>query len=58
MSCESFLKPVEVSEEQKVETVFFAISEKIFGIGEVVGNSQFRSKQKVLHGTSYVRRRI
>ena len=52
------MKPVEVSEEQTVETVFFDISEKIFGIGEVVGNSQFRSKQKVLHVTSYVRRRI
>ena len=43
----------EVSEEQKIETVLFAGSEKFFGIGEVVDN---RSLQKLLPVTSYVRR--
>ena len=42
-----------VSEEQKIETVLFAGSEKFFGIGEVVDN---RSLQKLLPVTSYVRR--
>ena len=46
----------EVSEEQEVETVFFAGSEKLFGIGKVVDNSQFRLLQKLLRFTSYVRR--
>ena len=46
----------EVSEEQEVETVFFACSEKLFGIGKVVDNSQFRLLQKLLRFTSYVRR--
>ena len=42
----------EVSEEQEVETVFFAGSEKLFGIGKVVDNSQFRLLQKLLRFTS------
>ena len=46
----------EVSEEQEVETVFFAGSEKLFGIGKVVDNSQFRLLQKLLRFKSYVRR--
>ena len=46
----------EVCEEQKVETVLFAGSKKLFGIGEVVGNSRFRSLQKLLRVASYVRR--
>ena len=46
----------EVSEEQEVETVFFAGSEKLFGIGKVVDNSQFRLLQTLLRFTSYVRR--
>ena len=43
MSCHNFLRPGEVSEEQKVETVLLAGSGKFFGIGEVVVNSRFRS---------------
>ena len=34
MPCQSFLRPGEVSEEQKAETVLFAGSEKAFGIGK------------------------
>ena len=56
MRCQSFFRPGVVSEEQKVETVLFASSEKLFGIGEVVDNSRFRSLQKLLRVTSYVRR--
>ena len=48
MPCQSFLRPGEVSEEQKAETVLFAGSEKAFGIGEVMDNSRFRSLQKLL----------
>ena len=55
MPCQNFLRPGEVSEEQKVETVLFASTEKFFGIGEVVDNSRFRSLQRLLHITSYVR---
>ena len=55
MLCQSFLRPVEVSEEQKAETVLFAGSEKAFGIGEVMDNSRFRSLQKLLCVTCYVR---
>ena len=55
MPCQSFLRP-EVSEGQKVETVLFTGSEKLFGIEEVVDNSRFRSLQKLLRATSYVRR--
>ena len=56
MPCQSFLRPGEVSEGQKVETVLFTGSEKLFGIEEVVDNSRFRSLQKLLRATSYVRR--
>ena len=56
MPCQNFLTPGEVSEEQKVETVLFVSSEKFFGIGEVMDNSQFRLLQKLSHVTSYVRR--
>ena len=42
MPCQSFLRPGEVFEEQKVEIVLFAGSEKLFGIKEVVDNSRFR----------------
>ena len=35
--------------------MLFASTEKIFGIGEVVDNSRFRSLQRLLHITSYVR---
>ena len=55
MSCQSFLRSRQVSEEQKVETVLFASSENIFGIEEVVDNSRFRSLQKLLLVTCYVR---
>ena len=55
MSCQSFLRSWQVSEEQKVETVLFAGSENIFGIEEVVDNSRFRSLQKLLLVTCYVR---
>ena len=55
MPCQNFLRPGEVSEEQKVETVLFASTEKFFGNGEVVDNSRFRSLQRLLHITSYVR---
>ena len=55
MSCQSFLRSRQVSEEQKVETVLFAGSENIFGIEEVVDNSRFRSLQKLLLVTCYVR---
>ena len=55
MSCQSFLRSRQVSEEQKVETVLFASSENIFGIEEVVDNSRFRSLQKLLFVTCYVR---
>ena len=54
--CQNFLRPGEVSEEQKIKTVLLADSEKFFGIGEVVDNSRFRSLQKSLRVTSYVRR--
>ena len=50
-----FFEAAEVFEEQKVETVLFAGSEKFFGIGDMVDNSRFRSLQKLLHVTSYVR---
>ena len=56
MPCQNFLTPGEVSEEQEVETVLFAGSEKFFGIGKVVDNSRFRLLQKLLRFTSYVRR--
>ena len=46
--CQNFLRPGEVSEEQKIKTVLLADSEKFFGIGEVVDNSRFRSLQKSL----------
>ena len=55
MPCQSFLRPGEVPEEQRVETVLFAGSEKLFGIERVV-NSRFRSLQKLLRVTFYVRR--
>ena len=55
MSCQSFLRSRQVSEEQKVETVLFASSENIFDIEEVVDNSRFRSLQKLLFVTCYVR---
>ena len=55
MSCQRFLRSRQVSEEQKVETVLFASSENIFGIEEVVDNSRFRSLQKLLFVTCYVR---
>ena len=55
MPYQNFLRPGEVSEEQKVETVLFASTEKFFGIREVVDNSRFRSLQRLLHITSYVR---
>ena len=45
MPCQSFLRPGEVSEEQKAETVLFAGSEKAFGIGEVMDYIRFRSLQ-------------
>ena len=35
--------------------MLFAVSEKAFGIGEVMDNSQFRSLQKLLRVTCYVR---
>ena len=35
--------------------MLFAGSDKFFGIGEVMDNSQFRSLQKLLRVTSYVR---
>ena len=38
---QNFLRPGKVSEEQKIETVLLAGSERFFGIGEVVDNSQF-----------------
>ena len=53
--CQSFLRPGGVSEKQKAETVLFTVSEKAFGIGEVMDNSQFRSLQKLLRVTCYVR---
>ena len=56
MPCQNFLTPGEVSEEQEVETVLFAGSEKFLGIGKVVDNSRFRLLQKLLRFTSYVRR--
>ena len=56
MPCQNFLTPGEVSEEQEVETVLFAGSEKFLGIGIVVDNSRFRLLQKLLRFTSYVRR--
>ena len=55
MPCQSFLRSGEVPEEQRVETVLFAGSEKLFGIGRVV-NSRFRSLQKLLRVTFYVTR--
>ena len=39
--CQNFLRPGKVSEEQKIETVLLAGSERFFGIGEVVDNSRF-----------------
>ena len=53
--CQNFLRAGEVSEEQKVEAVLFAGSEKFFDIGEVMDTSRFRSLQKLLRVTSYVR---
>ena len=53
---QNFLRPGKVSEEQKIVTVLLAGSERFFGIGEVVDNSRFRSLQKSLRVTSYVRR--
>ena len=55
MPCQSFLRPGEVPKEQRVETVLFAGSKKLFGIGRVV-NSRFRSLQKLLRVTFYVTR--
>ena len=52
---QNFLRPGKVSEEQKIETMLLASSERFFGIGEVVDNSRFRSLQKSLRVTSYVR---
>ena len=52
----SFLRPGEVSEKQKAETVLFADSERAFGIGELMDNSRFRSSQKLLRVTCYIRR--
>ena len=49
------MRPGKVSEEQKIETMLLASSERFFGIGEVVDNSRFRSLQKSLRVTSYVR---
>ena len=56
MPCQEFLRPGGVSEEQKAETVLFAGSEKAFGIGKVMDNGRFRSLQKLLRVTCYVRR--
>ena len=56
MPCQSFLRPGEVSEEQKAETVLFADSERAFGIGELMDNSRFRSSQKLLRVTCYITR--
>ena len=55
MPCQNFLRPGKICEEQMVETVLFAGSEKFFGIGEVVDNSRFRLLQKLLRVTSCVR---
>ena len=54
--CQRFLRPGELSEEQKAETVLFAGNEKAFNIGKKMDNSQFRSFQKLLRITCYVRR--
>ena len=43
--CQNFLRPGEVSEEQKIKTVLLADSEKFFGIGEVV-DQKTKQKQK------------
>ena len=57
MPSQSFLRPREVVfEEQKVGTMLIAGSEKLFGIGEVVDNNRFRSLQKLLRVSSYVKR--
>ena len=56
MPCQSFLRPGKVSKEQKAETVLFAGSERAFGIGELMDTSRFRSSQKLLRVTCYIRR--
>ena len=54
--CQNFLRPREISEEQKVKAVLYTGSEKAFGIGKVMDNSRFRSLQKLLRVTCYVKR--
>ena len=48
MPSKSLFRLGKVFEEQKAETVLFAGTEKTFGIGKVIDNSQFRSLKATL----------